>query len=395
MCRKPQVKKLLRGRSRWLIGFGFVHAVLLFPGDILGLYGVVGFILVALTRVPDRKLLVAATVWLGVAAVVQGAAYMMPPTGERSFFWSFETADPIKAMLLHPFEWLMTPIGIAGMGSAVLVGTWAARRGVLTGPAAHRPLLVRTAVAGLTTAFVGGLPVRLAVGHFWEPTSLPVLWVLSALHAVTGIAGGLGYAAAIGLLAIRVGDRRGRVVRALAAGGQLSLSGYLFQSVVFVVLLMPYTLGLGARLGTAGVAAGVAEERARLAREIHDTVAQGLTGIVTQLEAIGELSPAQERRLDTARALAGTSLDEVRRSIDALRPGPLQQARLGDAVRQAVAAWSGQYEIPARFTVTGVPLPVHSEVEVTLLRTAQEALSNVGRPHGPGVWTSRSPIWRM
>jgi signal transduction histidine kinase len=125
--------------------------------------------------------------------------------------------------------------------------------------------------------------------------------------------------------------------------------------------------------------AGIAQERARMAREIHDTVAQGLTGIVTQLEAIGELPPAQERRLDTARALARTSLDEVRRSIDALRPGPLQHARLSDAVRQAVTAWSEQYEVPARFTVTGGPLPVHSEVEVTLLRAAQEALSNVGR----------------
>jgi uncharacterized protein len=255
---EPQVKTLLRRRSGWLVAFGFVHAVLLFPGDILGLYGVVGFILVAVTRVSDRRLLVAAMLWLGVVAVVQGAAYMTPSTGERSFFWSFEMADPFTAMALRPFEWLMTPVGVAGVGSAVLVGTWAARRGVLTNPSTHRPLLVRTAVVGLTTAAVGGLPVGLAVGHFWEPTSLPVLWGLSALHAVTGIAGGLGYAAAIGLLAIRVGDRPGdrpgRVVQVLVACGQRSLSGYLFQSVVFVVLLMPYTLGLGGRLGTAGVA---------------------------------------------------------------------------------------------------------------------------------------------
>ncbi len=126
--------------------------------------------------------------------------------------------------------------------------------------------------------------------------------------------------------------------------------------------------------------AGVAAERARLAREIHDTVAQGLTGIVTQLEAVGELpSPGQNDRLGTARSLARTSLDEVRRSIEALRPGPLQDARLADAVRQAVTAWSGQYGVPARFTVTGTALPLHSEVEVTLLRAAQEALSNVGR----------------
>ncbi|MCY1139783.1 sensor histidine kinase [Actinoplanes sp. Pm04-4] len=125
--------------------------------------------------------------------------------------------------------------------------------------------------------------------------------------------------------------------------------------------------------------AGVAEERARLAREIHDTVAQGLTGIVTQLEAVGDLPPAQARRLETARTLARTSLAEVRRSIDALRPGPLQDARLGDAVRLAVTAWSGQHDVPASFTVTGTPVPAHPEVEVTVLRAAQEALANVGR----------------
>ncbi|MBM0276313.1 sensor histidine kinase [Micromonospora tarensis] len=125
--------------------------------------------------------------------------------------------------------------------------------------------------------------------------------------------------------------------------------------------------------------AGVAHERARLAREIHDTVAQGLTGIVTQLEAIGEVSAQARGRLDTARNLARTSLDEVRRSIDALRPGPLLQARLCDAVREAVSAWTDQYEVSARFSVTGEPVPAHSEVEVTLLRATQETLSNVGR----------------
>jgi uncharacterized membrane protein YeiB len=278
---EPQVKTLLRRRSWWLVAFGFVHAVLLFPGDILGLYGVVGFILVAVTRVSDRKLLVAAMLWLGVVAVVQGAAYMTPPTGERSFFWSFELADPMKAMALRPFEWLMTPAGVIGVGSAVLVGTWAARRGILTNPSTHRPLLVRTAVVGLTTAAVGGLPVGLAVGHFWEPTSLPVLWGLSALHAVTGVAGGLGYAAVIGLLAIRVGDRPGRVVQALVACGQRSLSSYLFQSVVFVVLLMPYTLGLGARLGTAGVAV------VALATWLVSVVLAGL------LHRLGQRGPAE------------------------------------------------------------------------------------------------------
>ncbi|MCO8273244.1 DUF418 domain-containing protein [Actinoplanes sp. TRM 88003] len=241
-------KKLLRRRSWWLVAFGFAHALLLFPGDILGLYGVAGFILVALTGVSDRKLLIAAGCWLVVVALGQGAAYMAPPSGERSFFWSFETADPLRAMALRPFEWLMTPAGVLGVGSAILVGTWAARRGILSDPAAHRHLLRRTAVAGLTIAVLGGLPAGLAVGHFWSPGNL---WGISALHAVTGVAGGLGYAALIGLVAIRA---RGTVVTALAATGQRSLSCYLFQSVVFVALLAPWTLGLGATISTGAVA---------------------------------------------------------------------------------------------------------------------------------------------
>ncbi|MBL7254230.1 DUF418 domain-containing protein [Paractinoplanes lichenicola] len=296
----------VRRRSLWLIAFGFAHALLLFPGDILGLYGLAGLVLLGrvswlergcgraqippggvpekpgsntgsqaspghhqtksgpglaptpatkhglgLTAVSDRKLLLAAAGWLVVVALVQGMAYAMPSDGGRSFFWSFEQTDPLRAMLLRPAEWLMTPFGVLGVGSAILVGTWAARRGILADPAAHRPLLVRTAVLGLTTAIAGGLPAGLAVGHFWTTSSL---WAVNALHAVTGIAGGLGYAALIGLLAVRVGRRPGPVVRALAACGQRSLSCYLFQSVVFVALLMPYGLGLGRTLGTGTVA---------------------------------------------------------------------------------------------------------------------------------------------
>jgi signal transduction histidine kinase len=125
--------------------------------------------------------------------------------------------------------------------------------------------------------------------------------------------------------------------------------------------------------------AGIAEERARMAREIHDTVAQGLTGIVTQLEAVSDVPAEARLRLESARALARTSLDEVRRSIEALRPGPLQDARLSEAIEQTVKTWTRLYGIPAHYTMTGEPVPVHSEVEVTLLRAAQETLSNVRR----------------
>ena len=239
-----------RSRNVWLIVFGFFHALLLFPGDVLGLYGLLGFAVIAMSRLKDRTLLVAAGVWLVLTAVVQGQAYAAPPNGQRSVFSSFEATDPLKALALQPLEWLLVPFGLFGVGAAALVGVWAARRDVLAEPERHRRLLRHVATWGLTAAVLGGLPSGLAVAHFWHTSAL---WQLGALHAVTGVAGGLGYAALIALISTRI-RRSGVVVRAVAACGERSLSCYLFQSVVFVLLLKPYTLGLGGTLGSAEVA---------------------------------------------------------------------------------------------------------------------------------------------
>jgi len=73
-----------------------------------------------------------------------------------------------------------------------------------------------------------------------------------------GVGGGLGYAALIGLLAVRVGERRGPVVTAISACGQRSMTCYLLQSVAWLGLFAPYTLNLGRHMGVAGtVSAGV------------------------------------------------------------------------------------------------------------------------------------------
>ncbi|AEV85454.1 histidine kinase [Actinoplanes sp. SE50] len=132
-------------------------------------------------------------------------------------------------------------------------------------------------------------------------------------------------------------------------------------------------------------AAGVLDERARMAREIHDTLAQGLTGIITQLQAAEHAAqdPAAWRRHHAAAtALARESLAEARRSVHELRPEPLETGRLVDAVTEVAARWSARQGIPARVTVTGQAMVLRPEAEVALLRTAQEALANVARHAG-------------
>ncbi|MFB4282311.1 sensor histidine kinase [Nonomuraea sp. MTCD27] len=144
---------------------------------------------------------------------------------------------------------------------------------------------------------------------------------------------------------------------------------------------------LQGRLLAAARQTGVAGERGRMAREIHDTVAQGLSGIVTQLEAAEEAAhdpDAVRRRLAVARSLARESLTEVRRSLDGLRPGPLAESRLPEALESLVSGWSAAHEVPAGLTVTGPARLLHPEVELTLYRAVQEALANVARHAGAG-----------
>jgi signal transduction histidine kinase len=128
--------------------------------------------------------------------------------------------------------------------------------------------------------------------------------------------------------------------------------------------------------------AGVLDERQRMAREIHDTLAQGLTGIITQLQAAEQASedpPERRRHFDAAVTLARESLSEARRSVHALRPEALEQARLGDALTGVARRWTERSGVPAQVTVTGTVRPLSPEAESALLRTAQEALANVAK----------------
>jgi signal transduction histidine kinase len=139
---------------------------------------------------------------------------------------------------------------------------------------------------------------------------------------------------------------------------------------------------LQARLLASAREAGVVDERARLAREIHDTIAQGLTGVIAQLEAADAAdddAPVRRRHTDTAMALARESLTEARRSVQALSPGQLDRAQLPDAVAEMAKRWAETAGVAVLLDTTGDARPLLPEVEVVLFRVAQEALANVGK----------------
>lgn len=250
---------VVRRRSWWMLGFGFVHAALAFSGDILGWYGLIGVLLAHRLRMRDRTLLWTAAVWLVLTSAIQGMVYAdATVSDQRSHFWSFAIDDPATAALFRMLEWAMNPVGMLAVVSAVLIGIWAGRLRVLEAPAEYRTLLRRTAVLGIGPGLLGGLGMALATAGIWTPPQ-PWLAVLSWVHIGSGVLCGLGYAALIALWADRVQRRHHGsppvVIKALRATGEMSMSAYLAQSLVFAALLPAWTLGWGATLGTAGAAA--------------------------------------------------------------------------------------------------------------------------------------------
>jgi signal transduction histidine kinase len=124
--------------------------------------------------------------------------------------------------------------------------------------------------------------------------------------------------------------------------------------------------------------AGVQEERARLSREIHDTVAQSLVGIITQLEAASDITARDHTtRLQRAGATARDALGEARRAVRALASPRLDDDQLPTALAGFVREIAEATSIDARFTLDGEPAPTPYDAE--LLRICQEALTNVAK----------------
>ncbi|MFB6397626.1 sensor histidine kinase [Polymorphospora lycopeni] len=207
-------------------------------------------------------------------------------------------------------------------------------------------------------SYVGGLD-RIRADGWWE-------WVVVALVTMV-LAGAFFHFADMGH------QRNHQQQRALVE---------LHEANVKLEEAMAENAGLHAQLLVQAREAGVLDERQRMAREIHDTLAQGLAGIITQLQA-AEQSPDEpavsRRHVTNAINLARESLTEARRTVHAVGPAMLAEARLPDAIGDVTRRWSEAHHIDAMLTTTGDPRPMHADVEVTLLRAAQEALTNVAK----------------
>ena len=128
----------------------------------------------------------------------------------------------------------------------------------------------------------------------------------------------------------------------------------------------------------------VSQERHRMARELHDTLAQGLVGLVLQLEAAdSHLSAGSPARAQTvvrqALQRAKSTLGEARRAIQDLRPPTLEEDTLVAALGRELDAFSSTTGVRSTFEVAAGAWDLEPEMAQDILRIMQEALSNVAR----------------
>ncbi|NEA37061.1 DUF418 domain-containing protein [Streptomyces sp. SID13031] len=268
------VRKILLKRNAWLVAFGLAHATLLYFGDFLGAYGLVGIICtLALLNRGDRFHKIILWIWgaqLGYVIVAAALAVLAAVNSSGPAHSMTNSPNPSLAAtsygssLVHRLqEYPMHTATVLGFIVIVWLGIWAARKQLLENPQAHKALLTRVAAVCMSVTVLGGLPQAL-VAAGWLHVDEAAVDSMNFLHNISGQFGGPGYIALFALLVGKLTANRrpaelGVPVQAISALGQRSMSGYLFQSVCWLILLAPFTLNLGNRLGSTGLtAAGAA-----------------------------------------------------------------------------------------------------------------------------------------
>ncbi len=247
-------------------------------------------------------------------------------------------------------------------------------------PLAGRPLAVVVAL----WALCGAALEALAPGSTALLIAVVAIIQASRLAAPPGpalaVASGLGYeAASVAATGARMVDPSALLSSALGlAFAYLAASGVRRlreEKRKTEALLREVTFGRDAQVRAAAL-----DERARIAREIHDILAHTLSALAVQLEGTRLLveqrpgDPAALAALERASGLAREGLEETKRAVSALRgdelPGPEGLPRLA-------AAFERDSGVPCRLTVEGEPVALSPEARLALYRTAQEALTNV------------------
>ena len=260
LARGRAPRRLLARRYGLLTLVGLAHMVLLFPGDVLFLYGVTGLVLLAFLRARDRTLGMWVITLLSLSAValtaltvaeagtdIDAATMELVATALADAELAYATGayggvvvwQALQSLFIQSSALVSLPWTLA----LFLIGMLAHRRGFGLDPAAHRAPLVRLARIALPVGLVLSLPLLLT-GPVAETAStadvaLPVLIGAGIANAIGAPVLAVGYLSALAVVVVNRGAERG-IRRGLAALGRIALTGYLLQSILALVVFFGF-----------------------------------------------------------------------------------------------------------------------------------------------------------
>ena len=260
LARGRAPRRLLARRYGLLMLAGLAHMVLLFPGDVLFLYGVTGLVLLAFLRARDRTLgvwIIALFVLSAVALTaltvaeagtdIDAATMELVTTALADAELSYATGayggvvvwQALQSLFIQSSALVSLPWTLA----LFLIGMLAHRRGLSLDPAGGRATLVRLARVALPVGLVLNLPLLLT-GPVAEAAStadvaLPVLVGASIANAIGAPVLAVGYLSALAVVVVDRGAERG-IRRRLAALGRIALTGYLLQSILALIVFFGF-----------------------------------------------------------------------------------------------------------------------------------------------------------
>ena len=271
---KPGFEARYRKRLAWLLVFGIANTYLLWVGDILHLYALAGFLLLAMRGWSTRALVIFGGIaalysdkvqeqlvaWLNLPVASSEALFTDAGIIERqevlrsgdyygiTAYWAeFTWLDWLAGGVI--VAWLIYALGRFALGAAI------GRSGILDNVSAYVPLLRRVAWIAIPSGLLVGFVIRIIYTEAWTPTGGSEAWVETAriLRSPAALLLAAGYCAGIVVAMQKQWGRR--LFGIFAPVGQMALTNYLLQGFAYAFILYgpPLGLGLAGRIGSFAV----------------------------------------------------------------------------------------------------------------------------------------------
>jgi len=265
---------IYRRRLAWLLVIGLAHGLLIWMGDILSIYALLGFLLLLFRTRQQKTLLVWALCLIAVPALLFGAIFLLMKLAQSVPQAAAQMAEAARQQDLRVGEAIARSFRIYGHGpygdlfwlrakelgmnygmtlsmapqilAMFLLGAWTSRRGVLKHPGAHRGLVSKVLGIGLAIGLLGNA-FNVWCSAKGMPPRNPLALLGMAVYSFAAPALTLAYAA--GILRLLQGGAAA-LFRPLAWNGRMALTNYLMHSVVFTFVFYFFGLGLFGKIST-------------------------------------------------------------------------------------------------------------------------------------------------